>query len=168
MRGRDFPGSKESMMNKFLLAGAALAALATLPAAAQPGGEGPGAFERPQTRAAVEAQVAARFASADSNRDGFLGQDELRAGAEAARAKRGEGHGERRGQSAARRGSATGGFGGRGLAMMDLDHDGRVALAEARQAALQRFDRVDSNRDGSISPEERQAARAARQGRSED
>jgi Ca2+-binding EF-hand superfamily protein len=184
-------------------AGVALAALAAAPAIAQPGGEGPGRFAQPQTRSAVQAQVQARFARADSNRDGFVTQDEVRVRAEARRAqsqeRRGERRdqrfeqldanndgmisraefdspraigggergerramrGERRGQRFAHRGGMRGGFAGRGFAAMDLDHDGRVALAEAQRAALQRFDRVDSNRDGTISPDERQAARAA-------
>jgi len=51
---------------------------------------------------------------------------------------------------------------------MDLDHDGRVALAEANRAAFERFDRVDSDRDGTISLEERQVAREAFRGRMQD
>lgn len=66
-----------------------VAALAATPAFAQ-SGEGPGRFAQPQTRAAVAAQVQARFASADSNRDGFVTQDEVRARSEARRAARGE------------------------------------------------------------------------------
>jgi hypothetical protein len=58
-------------------------------------------------------------------------------------------------------GGMRGGLGGRGFEAMDLDHDGRVALAEANRAALQRFDRVDANHDGTITPDERQAAREA-------
>ncbi|HEX8241025.1 MAG TPA: EF-hand domain-containing protein [Allosphingosinicella sp.] len=190
-------------MTKMFFAGVALAAIAAAPAIAQPGGEGRGRFAQPQTRSAVQAQVQARFARADSNRDGFVTQDEVRARAEARRAQRQERRGERReqrfdrldtnrdgmlsraefdapravgggdrgerramrgdrrGQRFAHRGGMRGGLAGRGFAMMDLDHDGRVALAEAQRAALQRFDRVDSNRDGTISLDERQAARAA-------
>lgn len=66
-----------------------VAALAATPALAQTG-EGPGRFAQPQTRAAVAAQVQARFANADSNRDGFVTQDEVRARSEARRAARGE------------------------------------------------------------------------------
>ncbi|HEX8574521.1 MAG TPA: EF-hand domain-containing protein [Allosphingosinicella sp.] len=191
-------------MKMFLFAGAALAALAAGPAVAQPG-EGRARFAQPQTRAAVAAQVQARFARADSNRDGFVTREEVRARAEARReqrrerraerraqlferldsnndgsisraefsdrpalrgAERGERRtvrGERRGQRFANRGGRGmgGGFGARGFAAMDLNGDGRVALAEASRAALQRFDRVDSDRDGTITPGERQAAREA-------
>lgn len=193
-------------MKTLMFAGAALVALAAMPALGQPGERGP---DRPQTRAAVEARVQARFAQADANRDGYITQDEIRARAEARRAQRQERRGERReqmferldtnndgslsraefnarpalrggerramrgerrGQRFANRGGRgiRGGFGGRGFAAMDLDHDGRVALAEANRVALERFDRVDSNRDGTISLEERQAAREAFRERMQD
>lgn len=136
-------------MKTISLASAALAVLASIPAAAQPGRD---RSAEPQTRSAVQAQMEARFAGADANRDGFVTQDEIRARAEAGRGGRG----------------MAGGFGGRIFAMMDLGRDGRVALAEAQSAALRRFDRIDSNRDGTISPDERQAARAAMQERREE
>src|SRR5215213_1557793 len=101
-------------MKKIFFAGAVLAALAATSAPAQRDGEGRGRFAQPQTRAAVQAQVQARFARADSNRDGFVTRDEVRARAE-----------DR--------------FGARAFAAMDLDGDGRVAFAEAQRAALQRF-----------------------------
>jgi EF hand domain-containing protein len=50
------------------------------------------------------------------------------------------------------------GFGGRLFEMADANHDGRVSLAEAQQAALQHFDRADLNHDGTLSPEEREQA----------
>ena len=196
-------------MKILMFAGAGLLALAAMPALGQPGERG---LDRPQTRAAVEARVQARFARADADRDGFITQDEIRARAEAGRAQRQERRGERReqmferldtihdgsisraefndrpalrggergerrairgerrGQRFANRGGRgmRGGFGGRGFAAMDLDHDGRVALAEANRVALERFDRVDSNRDGTISLEERQAAREAFRERMEE
>lgn len=202
-------------MKKIFFAGAALAVLAAVPSQAQPGAEGRRGPGQPLTRAAVEAQVEARFARADSNRDGFVTQDEVRARAEARRAQRQERRaerleqrfarldanrdgsisraefndrpalrggdrverramrGERRAQRFARAGGRRGGammarFGARAFAAMDFDRDGRVALAEAERAALHRFDRVDSNRDGTITPDERQAARAAFRGRMQD
>lgn len=196
-------------MNKILFAGAALAVLAAAPAAAQPG-EGRGRLVQPQTRDAVVDRVEARFARADSNRDGFVTREEIQARVEARRGQRQERRGERRerrfeqldsnndgvlsraefeapralrggdrgerramraghrGQRFAHRGGMRGGFGGRGFARLDLDRDGRIALAEARSAALQRFDRLDSDRDGTISAGERQAARAALRERRED
>ena len=41
----------------------------------------------------------------------------------------------------------------------DADHGGKVSLAEAEKAALDRFDKVDTNHDGVISDAERQTAR---------
>lgn len=178
-------------MSKFLLAGAAFAALAAAPAAAQP--EGRDRPAGPVTRADVEARVEARFARADSNHDGFVTQEEVRLGAEQRRADRQHRRGERRaqlferldadhdgsisreefearpalrggerpGRRMARRGGMRGGFGARFFERLDSDRDGRVALAEAERAALERFDRIDADRDGTISAEERQAAREA-------
>ena len=50
-------------------------------------------------------------------------------------------------------------FGGRMIAMADADKDGRITLAEAEALALQHFDRLDANRDGQVTPEERRAGR---------
>lgn len=41
----------------------------------------------------------------------------------------------------------------------DADKDGRVSLAEALARPMQHFDMVDTNKDGTITPEERKAAR---------
>jgi Ca2+-binding EF-hand superfamily protein len=190
-------------MKQIVYAGAALAALAAVPALAQPDA-GRARSAEPLTRAAVQARVQARFARADADRDGFVTQDEVRARAEARRGERQErsgerrearfdrldanhdgsisraefdarpafrggerqgARGERRGEGFAHRGGRPGGpmggFGGRAFAAMDLDHDGRVALAEANRAAFERFDRLDSDRDGTISQSERQAGREA-------
>jgi Ca2+-binding EF-hand superfamily protein len=66
-----------------------VAALAATPVFAQ-GGDGRGRLAQPQTRSAVQAQVQARFARADSNRDGFVTQEEVRARAEVRREQRRE------------------------------------------------------------------------------
>ena len=58
------------------------------------------------------------------------------------------------------------GMGGKGrggmMRLADLDRDGRVSLQEATTSALQRFDRVDANRDGRITPDERRQQREMR------
>ena len=105
-------------MNKIFLAGAALAVLAAAPAAAQPG-EGRSRLAQPLTRAAVAARVQARFARADSDRDGFVTRDEVRARAEARR--------EQRGQRRDRR-----------FERLDSNRDGTISLEE-RQAAREAF-----------------------------
>ena len=49
-------------------------------------------------------------------------------------------------------------FGAHLFDMADANHDGRVSLQEATNAALQRFDRADLNHDGKLTPEERRQA----------
>jgi hypothetical protein len=126
-------------MKTIALAGAAIAVLAALPAAAQTGA---GRNAQPLTREALTAQVEAQFATLDADRDGFLTQAEVRAGIEAAHAAR-----------FAR-------LGLRHFAEVDANADARLSLAEARTGALRLFDHVDTNRDGTVSAEERRAARA--------
>ncbi|HEX8620648.1 MAG TPA: EF-hand domain-containing protein [Allosphingosinicella sp.] len=102
-------------MKKIVFAGAALAVLAAVPALAQPGAAGRPRPAGPLTRAAVEARVEARFERADSNRDGFVTQDEVRARAEARRAQRQERRGERLEQR---------------FEALDANHDGSISRAE--------------------------------------
>jgi len=54
-----------------------------------------------------------------------------------------------------RHGMGMGGFGGRMFDLADANHDGRVTLQEATDAALRHFDTADVNRDGKLTPEER-------------
>jgi Ca2+-binding EF-hand superfamily protein len=157
-------------MSKFLFAGAALAALAAIPASAQPG-EGRDRPAGPLTRAAVEARVEARFARADANRDGFVTEEEVRAGAEQRRANRQHRRGERRAQLFER---------------LDADHDGSISREEfearpalrggdgerrGRRLAHRRgrggmmaglgaraFERLDSDRDGRVALAEAERA----------
>ena len=63
-------------------------------------------------------------------------------------------------------GGHIGGMGMMGLglqgpmfAMADVNHDRRVTLQEATDAALRRFDMADTNHDGQLAPDEMQAAR---------
>jgi Ca2+-binding EF-hand superfamily protein len=50
-------------------------------------------------------------------------------------------------------------FGGRMFEMADINHDGRVSLAEAQAAALAHFDKADLNHDGKVTPDEHQQIR---------
>ncbi|MGH6658973.1 MAG: EF-hand domain-containing protein [Sphingomicrobium sp.] len=115
------------------------------------------------TRAEVDAAHAARkgakpggngadrlFARADSNKDGAVTAAEFKAAPKPNWDK-----------------AAKGGHGGgkaRMLGQADLDKDGKVSQAEAQQAALARFDRADTNKDGKVTPEERRALRAQHKG----
>jgi len=109
--------------------------------------------------AAQRANPGAMFDRLDANRDNMISREEFERG-RAVRAERGAGL---RGQRMAMRGQrmAMRGQGGM-LRRADTDRDGRVSLAEAQAAALARFDRVDLNRDGRITPEERQQLRQQR------
>lgn len=55
-------------------------------------------------------------------------------------------------------------FGGPLFEMADANHDGRVTLQEATNAALQHFDRADLNHDGKLTPDERRQARQLMRG----
>jgi Ca2+-binding EF-hand superfamily protein len=119
-------------MRNYLFVGAAIAALASIPATAQPVRQGP--MAQPLTRASVQANVQARFAQVDSNRDGYVTRDEAQARAGEARERMQARRGERRERFAERR-------------------------AERRSGL---FDRIDTNNDGSISRSEFDAHAGAR------
>lgn len=98
----------------------------------------------------VADRTALIFERADSNRDGKLTRAEL-----AALPKGSHGglpHPADRHPPAAKM-----------LSMGDANKDGRLSLAEAQQLSLQRFDRVDVNHDGTVTPEERKQRRAKQQ-----
>lgn len=175
-------------MKKLILAGAALAAIVAVPTIAQNAGrpdrnaavtradvEGrvrtmferldadkDGFVTQDETKAArAGARVKmheAMFARLDANKDGSISRAEF----DAPRANAGEraGHDGKRGHRRMAHNGMAGGFGGgRMLARADADKDGRVSLAEATTPALQRFDRADADHDGTLTPEERKAAR---------
>ena len=58
-------------------------------------------------------------------------------------------------------GGFGGGFGAKWIESADANKDGRVTLAEAKAKPLARFDAAETNKDGTLSPEERKAAREA-------
>ncbi|UUR07529.1 EF-hand domain-containing protein [Sphingomonas glaciei] len=118
-----------------------------------------GQMRQRMTRAADPARRAEMFARLDTNRDNMISRDEWTR-AEALRGQRGaEG---RRGGMGGQRMAMRGRMGGAMLRMADTNRDQRISLAEAETAALQRFDRVDLNRDGRVTREERQQARQQR------
>lgn len=174
-------------MKKLVLAGVAAAVIA-VPTIAQVAAKPD--RSAPVTRSEVESRVRSQFEKLDSNKDGFVTQEERqaarterrserrdamfarldtdkdgaisRAEFDAPRAGRGEHKAEHRGHRPPR-GLAMQRFhrGGGMFGAADADKDGRVSLAEATAPALERFDRVDADKDGTITPEERKAAREA-------
>lgn len=107
-------------------------------------------------RQADPARRAARFERLDTNRDNMISRDEW-ARAEAMRGER-RAEGRRAGMNGQRM-AMRGRMGAAMLRNADTDRDQRISLAEAQAAAVQRFDRVDLNRDGRITRDERQQAR---------
>ena len=95
-----------------------------------------------------------RFAAMDSDGNGSLSAAEW-----AAKPKRQD---RAEGMSANTRRNARHGRRGMGIMKMaDANGDGAISLEEMRNAALARFDKVDTDGDGTISAAERQAVRDA-------
>lgn len=119
------------------------------------------ADEARQARQANRAERRGRvFDRLDANRDGSISREEFNQ-RPAMSAERREGRGMRAGRQGRRGGEA-------GAARM-FDANGVLTREEFRARALQRFERLDLNRDGTITAAERQEARqrfrAERQGR---
>ena len=140
-------------MKSIVVAGAALVALTASAAVAQPEQRG----GQPLTRAAVEARVDAGFARADANRDGFITQDEVRAGRQDRRGNRGEARAERREQRGERRAAL--------FARLDANRDGSISRTEfeSRQA-VRGGDRAERREARSERQADRRSARGERRG----
>lgn len=161
---------------KILLAGATLLAGAGVAVAQQPGARGPMADV---TRDQAVARAEQRFQQLDANRDGRVTADEARQVRQAGRAER-QGRlfdrldanrdgslsreefaarGQMRGERGAGRGMGGMRGGAEGRAMRMFGEDGVITAEEFRARALQRFERLDANRDGTVTMAERQQVR---------
>lgn len=114
---------------------------------------------------------AAMFDKLDTNHDGVISREEFMAGKPMTRQERvifmmhdtnsKDAAGEPEMHKMPMHGAAMNrGFAGRLFEMADANHDGRVSLKEAEDAALAHFDGMDLNHDGKVTPEERRQARA--------
>ena len=97
-----------------------------------------------------------RFDRLDTNRDGQLSREEF-SQRQAQRAERREVRGMRGGRRAMMR--MRGMRGGDARAARQFGTDGVITREEFRAQALQRFERLDGNRDGTVTVAERQEAR---------
>ena len=113
---------------------------------------------RAQRGAVAGAHAFERF---DLNRDGAISRAEWDAHAAQRQQRRAATGGRGDGARGVRHAGMGMGMGGRMFQTADVDRDNRLSFAEAQNAALQRFDRADLNRDGSLTPEERRQAREA-------
>lgn len=118
--------------------------------------------ERAQSRMAErqERRVERRgqmFDRLDANRDGQISREEFNQRREM-RGERGRRGGHARGMRGMRGGPGGTMMGMRG-GLGALGADGVVTAEQFRARALERFDRVDSNRDGRISSDERRGSR---------
>ena len=106
--------------------------------------------------------AAGMFDRVDLNHDGVITRDEFaQAHARMAADHAAPGPGPMARHGARADGREQRGMGGRMVMMADANRDGRITLQEMTAAALQRFDRMDLNHDGTVTPEERAQARAA-------
>ena len=112
-----------------------------------------------------------RIAKIDTDGNGAISQAEREAAREARQQRRAE-RMEKRGVEGERRGGKRGMRGMRGkrggmmgggrMARADANGDGRLTLQELQAHALERFDRIDTDSNGTVTAEERKTARDAR------
>ncbi|MEZ5655022.1 MAG: EF-hand domain-containing protein [Sphingobium sp.] len=181
-------------MNKaVLIASAALAAIAVPAIAAHHEGDGGHKMMMADmTKADVEAKLKERFAMVDTDKDGAITKEEIKAQRAAKRAERMDAHfkkmdadgngsisraefdtahadrggkmkmamrdggGDRDGhRKMGHRGHHGMKMGGKMFDMADANNDGKVTMAEAKTAAMTHFDKVDADKNGTITSQER-------------
>ena len=99
---------------------------------------------------------AAAFDRLDANHDGMISRDEFMAARRDVRQERVVVMKDAGGKTGMH--MHGGGMIGHMFDMADANHDGRVSLAEATNAAARHFDQADLNHDGKLTPDERRQA----------
>ena len=109
-----------------------------------------------------------RIAKLDTDGNGAISKAEREAAREARQQRRAERmaergvEGERREGKRWMRGGKRGLMGGGMIAGADANGDGRLTAQEVQAHALARFDRIDTDKNGTVTAEERKAAHDAR------
>lgn len=161
------------MFNPLPLIAAAIAATVSTAALAQ---SKPAEAPQAMSKAELTAAISARFAAIDTNKDGFLAQDEIAAvqakalsQAQAARQERMEAEFKKLDTNnngslsldefkAAAPPVRAADTPADMLANLDSNKDGKVSAEEYKSKPLANFDRLDSNRDGNLTAAEVSAA----------
>lgn len=128
----------------------------------------------PLTRSAVEAQLKATFGRTDTNHDGSISPAESEAARNASIAAQfstaftamdankdstlSREEFVSANQKALTAAMAKQGASAKAFAAGDLNHDGKIVVAEAMAGPLRQFDEIDANHDGTLTVAERQAA----------
>lgn len=142
-------------LKKLLVVGGLAAALsAPIAMAENHGGKHAERFEKADTNGdgaisldEVRAADAERFSEADTSGDGFLSKEEMTAFRDAKREERREGRRDKR------------------FERLDANEDGLISADEYAARETKMFDRADANDDGLITLEEMEAAAPKRSGR---
>lgn len=144
-------------MTKFLTV-SAMALVATAAVAVAQPTPAPAGPDQVMTRGDVQAKVRQHFAQLDANKDGAITTAEI---GEMKMQHGGVGGHDGMGKHHMGGGKMGGGgmAGGRMIVMADTNKDGRITLPEAEAMALQHFDKMDVNRDGQVTRDERRAGR---------
>ncbi len=139
------------MKNTLRLAvGAAAALMIAIPAAAQSPRQH---NSEPLTRAQAVAKAEQRFAKLDLNKDGRVTREEMQqARQQFAQSRNGNAVAKQQAPAGGQRGH----HGGKGMMGMGFGADGTMTLEQARATALRHFDHMDVNKDGVVTPAERQ------------
>ncbi len=121
-----------------------------------------GAITKEEVKARHEARRAERmdahFKKMDADGNGSISREEFDAGHAARHGKMADSGGESQPTMKMRHGGRHGmamGMHGKMFDMADANKDGKVTLAEAQSAAMTHFDKVDGDRNGTITPAER-------------
>jgi len=119
---------------------------------------GDGFLSLDEIKAARDGRMAERFEKLDTDGDGLLSKEELEAGREKMKEKREE-RGEGKGEGKGDRPDPRKMF-----ERMDADQSGGISKEEAKGPLAKNFDEIDADSDGEITPEEMKAFHEQKRG----